>query len=389
MKALRAGACAALSVLAISAMSQANPAAFDLQYKFSVANGDWPTSAPVVAADGMLYGITTLNGRDRYGTLYRRGSAGRVVTMHWFEEATGNPDGHLAAAPDGALWGTTSGGANHQGAVFRYDPATVTVRIVHSFDRAIDGSHPTGRLLLASDGFFYGTTQLGGGTGHTGTLYRIDPATGALTSLHAFERARKDIGVGPGAGLVEALDGYLYGTTFTSYGYGSPGSAYRFDRATGQVTPVHHFDHDAEGGSSSSALVATPDGLLYGTLPTGGPNGCGSIYALSPAGSFTLLHAFTPAEGAPNGGLTLASDGDLYGVTAGGGLGNDGVAYRIAPDGSRFSVVSNFGYGDAMPGNRPMGELTEDQGALWGVTTQASRGASDGVLYTLTPRARH
>jgi uncharacterized repeat protein (TIGR03803 family) len=373
-------------MLATAAAAQVNPAAFELQYKFSVTSGDWPTSGPVAGADGLLYGIATENGRDRYGALYRRGPSGRVVIMHWFDTASGNPEGHLAPAPDGALWGTAIGGTNLHGSVFRFDPSTKTVRVVHTFDRVDDGSWPEGRLLLASDGFFYGTTRQGGGTGCTGTIYRLDPATGDLTSLHAFARAAKNIGIAPSAGLVEAPDGYLYGTTYTSYGYGSPGSAFRFDRATGEVALVHHFDYDTEGGSSNSTMVAAPDGTLYGTLPSGGPNGGGTIYALSPAGALTVLHAFTRADGSPNGGLTLAGDGYLYGVAVGGGLGHAGTVYRIARDGSGFSAVTNFGYGDAMPGNSPMGEVTEFQGGLWGVTTQASRGASDGVLYTLTPR---
>jgi uncharacterized repeat protein (TIGR03803 family) len=387
MNALLGGAaCAALCVLATAAAAQANPAAFELQYKFSVTNGDWPTSGPVAGADGLLYGIATANGRDRYGTLYRRGPSGRVVTMHWFDSADGNPDGHLTPAPDGSLWGITNGGANVHGSVYRFDPSTKTVRIVHAFDRVTDGSWPEGRLLLASDGFFYGTTRQGGGTGYAGTIYRLDPATGDLSSLYAFARAAKNIGVAPSAGLVEAPDGYLYGTTYTSYGYGSPGSAFRFDRATAQVALVHHFDYDTEGGSSSSTMVAAANGTLYGTLLSGGPKGGGSIYALSPAGALTVLHAFTTADGAPNGGLTLAGDGYLYGVTVGGGLGHAGTVYRIAPDGTGFGVVTNFGYGDAMAGNNPMGEVNEFQGALWGVTNEPSRGASDGVLYSLTPR---
>jgi uncharacterized repeat protein (TIGR03803 family) len=118
-----------------------------------------------------------------------------------------------------------------------------------------------------------------------------------------------------------------------------------------------------------------------------GPTGYGTIYSLSPDGTFTLLHAFTADEGGPDGGLTLASDGYLYGVTTGGGQADDGIAYRIALDGSGFGVVKNFGYGDALSANGAQGELTEFQGALWGVTNQPARGATYGVLYTLTPRA--
>src|SRR5205809_7255222 len=71
-----------------------------------------------------------------------------------------------------------------------------------------DGTYPTGGLIQARDGNFYGTT-VGGGSSGDGTVFKIDPA-GTLTTLHSFASSN---GASPYAGLIQAKDGSLYGTT--------------------------------------------------------------------------------------------------------------------------------------------------------------------------------
>ena len=57
---------------------------------------------------------------------------------------------------------------------------------VHSFTTTPpSGSFPYGRLTQGSDGFLYGTTAEGGAE-NLGAIYRLDPATGAVTSIHSF-----------------------------------------------------------------------------------------------------------------------------------------------------------------------------------------------------------
>jgi uncharacterized repeat protein (TIGR03803 family) len=79
---------------------------------------------------------------------------------------------------------------------------------------ASDGIGPTAPLVQGSDGNFYGTTENGGGTGNDciagcGTVFALTP-TGILTSLHRFDGID---GSSPVAGLVQASNGYFYGTT--------------------------------------------------------------------------------------------------------------------------------------------------------------------------------
>ena len=101
-----------------------------------------------------------------------------------------------------------------------------------------EGSEPKGGVTQASDGFFYGTTELGT---YGGEIFRMD-AAGSFAVLHRFDAYASD-GWKPVSGLIEARDGFLYGTapiggqpvTATRYGV-----VYRMDKA-GAVTVMHTF----------------------------------------------------------------------------------------------------------------------------------------------------
>ena len=83
-----------------------------------------------------------------------------------------------------------------------------------------DGSTPYAGLIQASDGNLYGTTFAGGANqtscnGGCGTLFKITTSgTPTLTTLYSFctESDCTD-GSQPQGGLVESTDGILYGTT--------------------------------------------------------------------------------------------------------------------------------------------------------------------------------
>ena len=62
--------------------------------------------------------------------------------------------------------------------------------------------------MEARDGYFYGTTQVGGAYGF-GTVFRMSPH-GALTTLLYFDGFN---GANPRASLMQAADGNFYGTT--------------------------------------------------------------------------------------------------------------------------------------------------------------------------------
>jgi uncharacterized repeat protein (TIGR03803 family) len=87
---------------------------------------------------------------------------------------------------------------------------------LHSFDGP-DGANPLwAGLVQATNGDFYGTTSGGGANGNYGTVFKITPS-GTLTTLYTFCSQYVDSvctdGEEPYAGLIEAANGNLYGTT--------------------------------------------------------------------------------------------------------------------------------------------------------------------------------
>lgn len=119
----------------------------------------------------------------------------------------------------GTLYGATrAGGVNGSGAVIALDPDTGAEKLLYSFcsrQNCPDGAYPEATLLDVK-GRLYSTTQWGGAHGSGsggGTVFAIDPETGAETIVYSFcSRANCADGSLPEAGLIEA-NGTLYGTT--------------------------------------------------------------------------------------------------------------------------------------------------------------------------------
>lgn len=152
-------------------------------------------------------------------------------------------------------------------------------------------------------------------------------------------------------------------------------------------------------GGTPGALVADGTGALYGATGDGGlrpgacPDGCGTIFKLSPparaGGTWTehVLYRFQGgADGAqPAGSLHIDAHGALYGTTGAG----KGTVFALRPPAAGKSVwtkeiLHRFGGPD---GATPQGGLIADRaGRLYG-TTQAGGPAGAGVVFRLTPPA--
>src|SRR5580698_10264873 len=83
-----------------------------------------------------------------------------------------------------------------------------TFKQVYSFSGGADGSDPYAGLIKVRRKL-YGTTS-GGGTASDGTLFSVDPKTGAETIAYSFKGGYD--GSQPTAGLLD-VGGILYGTT--------------------------------------------------------------------------------------------------------------------------------------------------------------------------------
>jgi uncharacterized protein (TIGR03437 family) len=191
---------------------------------------------------------------------------------------------------------------------------------VQSFDVfGTTGYDPAAGLLLASDGNFYGTLNY--------QVFRMTPG-GLFTKLYTFNT----LGFSPttSAPLIQGTDGNLYGTT---YGQGR-GNVFKITTA-GAYTLLHTFPltvSTTDGQLPDHAgLVQAPDGNLYGTTSVGGTNNLGTIFKITPGGTFTLVYNFAASDGQwPLGGMILGKDGNLYGTTSAGGTGFKGTVFKFA-----------------------------------------------------------
>jgi len=298
-------------------------------YKFcsqpNCTDGISPNAGLVLATNGKFYGTTVGGGTD--GTVFEITAGGKFTTLHSFDGTDGSgPYGTLVQATDGDFYGITmDGGANNAGTVFKITPAG-TVTTLYSFcaqSNCADGQLPFAGLIQATDGNLYGTTDIGGISGN-GTVFKITPQ-GALTTLHRFTFTD---GSQPSGGLVQGTDGNLYGMT-ESGGANVYGTVFKIT-PTGTLTTLYSFCTESNCTDGSlpqyTGLVQATDGNFYGITADGGANsscgsfssGCGTIFSITSSGTLTTLHSFDGTDGEyPFSGLVQATNGNFYGTTLG------------------------------------------------------------------------
>ncbi|HYC84546.1 MAG TPA: choice-of-anchor tandem repeat GloVer-containing protein [Chryseosolibacter sp.] len=324
----------------------------------------------------------------------------------------------LVAGPDG-LYGAAYNSpyeSGHGHTLFRYDPSTGqlshSVRFTNSEDirvmmasngqlyAAMDSWWIAGKLVRTSpdlrtfkefyfykdatgreplarvvevDGWFYGTTHVGGRTGW-GTVYRVRPDGSNYTVLHDFNY---NDGFFP-RGLAYGNDGWIYGTTTDGPFYDSNntddrdvGIVFRI-RLDGSVYEVLHT-FKAYGPNYPEGNIMVKNGVIYGVTSPSPPGDAGTIFRMNTDGTgFVTLFSFNGANGhSPNGDLAIGRDGYLYGTTVAGGTHNRGVLFRLRADGAVFQKL--FDFSDAT-GPRPAGNVivTGDTFAPAATTASAS-----------------
>ena len=240
-----------------------------------------------------------------------------------------------------------------------------------------NGATPAG-LVQARDGNLYGSTSAGG-VNSQGTIFRLTTA-GGLTTMHSFSGSD---GITPGGAPVQASDGNLYGIT-TSGGTGGAGTAYQLD-LSGGFTAIANFGIE-NGPSSGESLIQAADGNLYGTT-VGGFIGPPSVFRMTRAGVLTILDTFAVGGNGPYAGLLQATDGNFYGTLYGGGgiASQPGLVFKMTPSGSVTAFYIFCTQANCADGETPETALIQGaDGNIYGTTEQ---GGSDrgGVAFRLTP----
>lgn len=306
-----------------------NTGALATLVSFGGANGRQPISGLI--ADGSLYGTTAYGGANNYGTVFKLDLAtGALTTLTSFDGANGRyPNTDLIADADGNLYGTAGGGTYSFGMAFKLNPITGNLTTLASFDSA-NGRFPNGDLVADADGNLYGTAYAGGASDN-GTVFKLDLATGALTALASFNRSN---GYYPGGGLFAGTDGNLYGTTIYG-GMNNYGTLFKIAPITGILTTLVSFN-GANGSNPTAGLIADADGNLYGTTAYGGMGGFGTTFKFDPANG-TLATLASLYNGVvvshPFGDLIADANGNLYGTTGGTRGSNNGTVFKLTDTG--------------------------------------------------------
>ena len=343
-------------------------------FQGGISDGSYPSGSLIQGSDGFFYGTSSSGGSNNSGTVFKVSTAGVVTVIYSFSGNNYSNSGVIQGS-DGYLYGTNyAGGANSSGSVFKLS-TTGTFTTLYSFTYgSSEGAYPYGNLIQASDGYLYGTTGSGGANNY-GTVYKIS-TTGTFTNLYSFAGGISD-GCNPYQGLKQGSDGYLYGLT-SSCGAYSQGVIFKISTA-GVESILHAFAGGLDGSSGyyqgGSTLVIAADGNLYGVNASGGLYGSGTVYKITTSGTFSTLYSFgNSGIGNP---LTIIQgvDGNLYGSTSTGSYYSNGNAnyYYNSTVGTIFKISTTGTYTS----------LYSFQYGLNGTSASGMIQASDGRFYGL------
>ncbi len=363
------------TVFAVNATTGAEATLFTFD---GTAHGGNPYGG-VIDVGGVLYGTTTNGGSLNAGAVFAYNiSTGKEKTLYNF---TGREDGANPQAAlinvGGILYGTSSagdGGLSPFGAVFAVNAKTGAETTLYTFPAdGSNGGHPLTPLRYFK-GALYGTSfGLESALDQCGTVFKIDIATQAETTLHSFVGASP---YGPGNSGLADVGGTLYGVTGNG-GADFYGTIYTVSAATGVLSNLYMFTGGADGGAPQGSLVA--DGAtLYGVAEVGGANQAGVLFAFNPtSGAQTVLYSFPTGAGTPTGPLAL-SGGVLYGTASSGGSDRQGsvFAYNLATN----SFATLYSFTGGLNGSNPLGGVTVSGGFLY-AAAEYGGDSSGGVIF--------
>jgi uncharacterized repeat protein (TIGR03803 family) len=273
----------------------------------SCSDGSGPEAALTEGIDGNFYGSTFDGGGEfDFGTLFKVSPSGVFTSLWNFNESGGGskPIAPLVLLGDGGFYGTTTGGPNGYGTIFEL-ASNGKLRVGHTFchrENCSDGRFPYAPLALGTDGNLYGTTNAGGNSNcyiGCGTIFQT--SKGKFATLYSFcANSGCADGAEPLGGLTQATNGVFYGTT--NLGGIGGGTAYSLDmglgpfvtflRAVGRVGQRSGILGQGLTGTTSVSLngiqasfTVKSDTFIVATVPPGATTGY--VTVTTPSGTLT------------------------------------------------------------------------------------------------------
>jgi len=252
-----------------------------------------------------------------------------------------------------------------------------TLSTIYSFRNAADSGGSAIGLTLVG-GNLYRVVTNGASPTFFGAICRINIASGRESTLYKFTGGAD--GSDPEGALIY-VGGTLYGTTYSG-GANDLGTVFSFKPSTATLSTLYSFRNGWRTSSLPAGALTYAAGTLFGSTVSGGPNGVGTVYSLTPAGVETTLWGFSDRVGGfyPNGGLVYDA-GMLYGTTAGfvdSSIGNSVFAVDVATKAETLL----YGFTGASDGAYPAGGLVRVGGSLWG-TTHDGGSSYCGTVYKI------
>lgn len=399
-------------ILAASVIAAIIPAAqaqtFQVIHNFTAEGEDGATPTAGVTMDGAenIYGTTEFGGAF-YGTVYklkRSGSNWLSNPLYVFLNGGdgANPMARVIFGPDGALYGTASGGGNSYGTVFKLRPPPSACKTalcpweltaLYAFGGGADGLSPGLGDLLFEDGAIYGTTIFGG-SGGDGLLYQLMPSGVGWTESVVHNFGGVNDGAKPYAGVIADSAGNLYGTTADG-GPSDSGNAFQLLSSMEWTENVlHTFTDQSDGRAPVAGLIFDQMANLYGATIDGGDGGGGTIFELlhSDGGwTHSVLYSFTGRPGGcgPWGTLVMDQAGSLYGTTMCDGAHDEGNVFKLTKTDSGWTYTSLYDFTGGSDGGNPISNVILDTaGNLYGTASTGGTGTCDngcGVVWEITP----
>ena len=386
-----------LAILTFAATAHAQ--SFSVIYTLNgTTGGDFPNSGLISDRQGNLYGAAEGGTGNCEGggcgiifKLSRHGSGWIFNVLYDFTSLSDgvNIMAPLTIGPDGNLYGTTNRGGNQScpnggcGTVFKLSPQPIPCRAVfcqwrkttlYEFTGGADGQYPLGQLMFDNAGNLYGTANTAAiGNPYYGSVFEMTPTHGSWTFNVLYDFLGGTAG-GPNGGVVFDNQGNLWG--FQGLGgednCGDPqlpdgcGSIYELSPSSSGWTETNVFGFSrSTGGGPSGTMIADQSGNFYGTLCFNGPAGGGGVFEFSPGGQFNLLYADagnTSYCSGPYGGVVMDQAGNLYAADQSNGTGC-GFAFGLSPRNGVWYFTNLHTFSHGSDGCNPVGPLALDPAA--------------------------
>lgn len=345
-------------------------------------------SSLIQAGDGLYYGVSNRGGDSDLGGVFEFNNAtGAITNKASFDGANGSfPAAKLTSAGAGLFLGTTPlGGAFGQGGIFEFNSITGALTLKASFAGA-NGSYPYAELTPAGDGTYYGTTRLGGANDQ-GAIFKYDSVNNFIALMDSFIGSN---GANPQAALTPAGGDLYYGTTGFGGGYGK-GGVYKFNARTRNITLINSLN-GANGNQSYASLMPAGENLFYGVAYRGGPYDMGGVFEFNgSSGSLLLKGVFNGSNGSYSQSDLVAVGGGFYYGTTGGGsadcssnVHDQGNVYKFD---SSTGIISNMAFFECTNGSKAMSGLTPAGKDQFLGTTPAGGSNRVGSIYSFTSEA--